>query len=60
MDEMIGAMPDLTVQTLENFLPKFFGSIHVECLVYGNCTASLALSLYNSVVDKLKDGFNAK
>ena len=57
---MIGALPDLTVESLENFIPKFFGSIHLECLVYGNCTASHALSLYTSVVEKLKDDFNAK
>ena len=60
IDELIDALPDLSIQALENFIPMFFASIHVECLVYGNCSASLALGLYSSVVDKLKNDFNAK
>ena len=59
-EELLGALPDLTVQAVEDFIPRLLSSIHVECLVYGNCTDSLALSLYTRVVDKLKADCKAK
>jgi len=59
-EELLGALPDLTVQAVEDFIPRLLSSIHVECLVYGNCTDGLALSLYTRVVDKLKADCKAK
>ena len=29
-------------------------SLHVECLVYGNCKAESAVKIYMGLVDKLK------
>jgi hypothetical protein len=29
--------------------------LHVECLVYGNCTAESALALYSGLVARLKE-----
>ena len=29
-------------------------SLHVECLVYGNCTADSAMKIYTGLVEKLK------
>ena len=52
-DEKLGALPYLTVQAVEDFIPRLLCSIHIECLVYGNCTDRLALSMYTRVVDKL-------
>ena len=59
-EELLGALPDLTVQAVEDFIPRLLCSVHVECLVYGNCTDSLALALYTRVVDKLKQDCKAK
>ena len=53
-EELLGALPELTVRAVEDFIPRLLGSLHVECLVYGNCTDSLALDLYGRVVSKLK------
>jgi len=53
-EELLGALPELTVQALEGFIPKLLERLHVECLVYGNCTDSTALDLYGRVVSKLK------
>merc|ERR1719228_268393 len=59
-EELLGALGDLTVQAVEDFIPRLLSSVHVECLVYGNCTDTLALSLYTKVVDKLKADCKAK
>jgi len=59
-EELLGALPDLTVQAVEDFIPRLLCSIHVECMVYGNCTDTLALSLYTRVVDKLKTDCRSK
>jgi len=53
-EELLGALPDLTVQAVKDFIPRLLGSLHVECLVYGNCTDEHALELYTRVVKKLK------
>ena len=29
-------------------------SLHVECMVYGNCTAESARNIYTGLVDRLK------
>ena len=50
----------MTVQAVEDFIPRLLCSVHVECLVYGNCTDSLALALYTRVVDKLKQDCKVK
>jgi len=53
-EELLAALPDLTVDSVTDFIPRLLTSLHVECLVYGNCTDSQALNLYTKVVDKLR------
>merc|ERR1711974_149656 len=36
------------------FIPRLLGSLHVECMVYGNCTADSAMKIYTGLVEKLK------
>ena len=35
-------------------------SLHVECMVYGNCTADSAMKIYTGLVDKLKQQCNTR
>ena len=35
-------------------------SLHVECLVYGNCTAESAMEIYTGLVDRLKQQCGTK
>ena len=60
LDDLIAALPDLTVDALKNFIPTFFARMHVECLVYGNSTESQAFSIYTKVADKLRTEFDTK
>jgi len=48
------------VSAVTDFIPRLLSSLHVECLVYGNCTADSALQLYTRLVDKLKTECNSR
>ena len=52
-EELLQVLPDLTVQAVEDFIPRLLASLHVECLVYGNCSPEHAAALYEGVVSKL-------
>ena len=41
------------------FINLYF-SLHVECLVYGNCTAESAMEIYRGLVDRLKQQCGTK
>ena len=41
------------MEAVTDFIPRLLSNIHVECLVYGNCTPEHATDLYTGVVDKL-------
>ena len=46
-------LPDLTVEAVNDFIPRLLASLHVECLVYGDSTPARAADLYRGVVNKL-------
>jgi len=52
-EELLAALPELTVEAVTDFIPRLLASLHLECLVYGNCTQTQALALYTKLVDKL-------
>ena len=52
-EELLAALPELTVEAVTDFIPRLLASLHLECLVYGNCTETQALALYTRLVDKL-------
>ena len=41
------------MEAVTDFIPRLLSNIHVECLVYGNCSPDHARALYTGVVDKL-------
>lgn len=52
-EELSGALEELTVQAVTDFIPRLLGSLHVECLVYGNSTPEEARAIYQGLVDTL-------
>jgi insulysin len=53
-EELMSALERLTVEEVTEFIPRLLGSLHIECMVYGNCTAESATKIYTGLVDKLK------
>ena len=39
---------------------NLYFSLHVECLVYGNCTAESAMETYRGLVDRLEQQCGTK
>ena len=53
-------LPQLTVEAVTDFIPRLLANLHVECLVFGNCTPEHAISLYEGVVTKLSQECQSK
>jgi len=52
-EELLSALSELTVDAVTDFIPRLLSNIHIECLIYGNCTRDKALDYYNRVLDSL-------
>ena len=52
-EELLEVLPDLTVEAVTDFIPRLLANLHIECLVFGNCSPDHAISLYDGVVTKL-------
>ena len=52
---MFQVLPELTEESLTDFIPRLLSSVHMECLVYGNSTPEQALRLYNGVLARLRN-----
>merc|ERR1712115_439607 len=48
-EELMSALEGLTADEVTEFIPRLLGSLHVECLVYGNCTAESAMEIYTGL-----------
>lgn len=44
---------ELTVESVQNFIPQLLSKIHVECLIHGNMTKDEALKVASFVESKL-------
>ena len=53
-------LPELTEESLTDFIPRLLSSVHVECLVYGNSSPEQALQLYNGVLTRLRTDCNTR
>ena len=53
-EELLEELAELTEESVSDFIPRLLASVHVECLVYGNCGPQLAHHLYSGVVSKLR------
>ncbi|CAG0886100.1 unnamed protein product [Darwinula stevensoni] len=42
MEDLLQALPQITVHNLENFVNSFLSHLHVECLIHGNLTQKQA------------------
>jgi len=59
-EELSEVLPQLTVEAVTDFIPRLLANLHVECLVFGNCTPEHAISLYEGVVTKLSQECQSK
>lgn len=53
--ELYDALPDLTLQSLTEFIPTLLSYLHVEAMMYGNMTKQDALDAENLIVKILKE-----
>jgi len=53
-EELLSSVDILTVEALQNFIPRLLANVKLECLVYGNSTMEEAASIYSLVSNKLK------
>lgn len=53
-EELIEMLPGLTVQAVTDFIPRLLANLHVECLVFGNCSPQYAKDIYSGVINKLQ------
>ncbi|KAK7077939.1 hypothetical protein SK128_003283 [Halocaridina rubra] len=53
-EELLAATEELTVESLENFIPRFLSGLHIEMLIHGNMSQDAAMSLADIIQDHLK------
>ncbi|KAL5021570.1 hypothetical protein ScPMuIL_000725 [Solemya velum] len=59
-DEMLEAMEDVTLENLQNFIPKLLYKLHMEGLIYGNISEQKALELSDIVENVLSSQSGTK
>ncbi|KAG7155866.1 Insulin-degrading enzyme-like [Homarus americanus] len=52
-EELLQATNEMTVESLEAFIPRFLSALHIEMLVHGNMLKESALTLASTIQDKL-------
>ncbi|XP_066996978.2 insulin-degrading enzyme [Anabrus simplex] len=52
-DDLLAGVKDLTLKSLEAFVPQLLSKLHIECFIHGNIDRKAALELVNMVEDKL-------
>ncbi|CAG0881776.1 unnamed protein product [Darwinula stevensoni] len=60
MEDLLQALPQITVHSLENFVNSFLSHLHVECLIHGNLTQKQAEGFINVVRSYLMEKGSAR
>ena len=48
------------MEAVTDFIPRLLSTLHVECLVFGNCTPEQARTLFSGVVTKLRSDCSSR
>lgn len=52
-EELLQATDEMTVESLEAFIPRFLSGLHIEMLIHGNMLQESAAALASTIQDKL-------
>merc|ERR1711962_872943 len=59
-EDLLNATSELTVQSLEWFIPRFLSNLHLEVLVHGNMKRTTAQSIADSIQESLVSKANTR
>lgn len=59
-EELLGCFDEVTLDHVQEMIPRLFSRVHIEALMYGNLTQQRAFELMDIIEDTLKNNVNVR